>query len=536
MPDYPMPPWLAPGKPWPPTVNGVDHGKRMEEIRDWRELFRGVHTRVFEEYYRRLQDGGSGDSKRDPATMVELLARLAAAEGKRTFEQEIDLPQALSLLWADLIASRPPRIGAGVLAATAGARAGDGQAAAEPGDDERAALERLTTDIVTEVHEAVLEQSYTGNGVFVARWSRDGGGGVVAYPADQWIPWSATGDPKNVTAHVIFRQEAEEAGDDPGTAGRPTILTVEIHYRGLIRYRRYKIVANQIAAELDPQPPGGAPADQDLPGVTEFLVQPFKNFGTAGDFTGVSDYRAVETLVAEMDVRSSQWGRLGDKFTAPTMHGPSSILELDQETGKWVFRTSPDGKYIPVEPEDNEPGYLIWDPQFEMQLQTWDRLLEIFYTVSGTTPAAFSNFKEGSGISGTALRLRMARPLQVAGRKRERLEPALRRALLAAQQLEASLGGARYRPTLPVFEWRDGLPRDPKEEAETEAARKRENLTSTKRALMRLDDLSEAEAEQQAEEIADEKAADLGAGGLFMPGAGQGLNGPGSGTEGQGGA
>jgi hypothetical protein len=189
------------------------------------------------------------------------------------------------------------------------------------------------------------------------------------------------------------------------------------------------------------------------------------------------------------------------------MYGPASVLERDLVTGKWLYLTSPDGRFIPVEPDDKAPGYLTWDAQLASQLQVWDRLLDMLYTVTGTTPAAFSLFKEGGAPSGTALRLRLARPLQVAGRKRERLEPALRRALVAAQQLEVALAGERYRPIWPVIDWPDGLPHDSQEAAQTESTRKAAGLTTTKKALMRLDGLSEAEAEQQAEEIVKEMAA-----------------------------
>jgi hypothetical protein len=530
---YPIPPFLAPGQPWPPTnVHGVNYRELFEDIRANRELFKGKHTEVFAEQYKRLNVSTVGDAteNRDPVTMQELLARLAAARGKTAYEQEIDLPQALSLLWADLLAAKPPRIGAGVFAATAGSAAKG--SAAKPGDAEQAAIQRLTTDLVSEIHEAYVEQSYAGDGVFVARWTREGGGRVIAYPADQVISWSATGDPKAPTCHVLFTLQPEKPPTEapaPGEVqGLPSILAVEIHYRGMVRYRRYKVTGGRIAGEVSPVLPEGAVADQSLPGVTEFLVQPFKNIATPGDWRGVSDYNAIETLVAEFDVRASQWGKLNDKFTAPTMYGPADVLERDEETGHWVYRTSPDGKYIPVSKEDDvTPGYLVWDPQFNMQLETWDRLMDAWYLVTGTTPAAFSMFNEGGGgqLSGIALRLRMARPLQVAGRKRERGEPALRRVLLAAQQLETTLGGEQYRPTLPVFEWPDGLPSDPKEQAETESGRKTAGLTSTKRALMRLDGLSESEAEEEADEIAAEQAANN----PFAP-PGTDLNGP-SGQE-----
>lgn len=503
--QYPMPPFLAVGAPWPPP----GQAERLAEIRDWRELFECRHSRVYEEHYKRLQDPSvAAASAGEPRTILDLLARMRTS--RATYEQEINLPQALSLLWADLIAGEPPRFGAGPVAE-------DGS---EPGDEERAAIDRLARDLVGEVHEAAIEQSVAGDGVFVVTWRQGRGARVTAYPADQWIPWSASGDPNDITAHVLFRE-----APDPNGSGA-TILNVEIHYPGMVRYRRYRVQGGEIAAELDPEPPAGAEADQVLEGVTETLVQHAPNIVSARGVHGISDYRAIETLVAELDVRASQWGRLFDRFTAPTMYGPASVLDRDPLTGEWRYKTSPEGRYIPLEDGDKEPGYLVWDARLDAQLEVWDRLLDMWYTVTGTTPAAFSLFREGGAPSGTALRLRLARPLQVAGRKRERLEPALRRALLAAQQLEVAMGGAKYRPVWPVIHWGDGLPHDPKEAAETEAIRKREGLTSTKRALMRLDGLSESEAEQRAAEIAEEQALERG-GPFYMPGATEGLNGPG---------
>ncbi|MDQ7794138.1 MAG: phage portal protein [bacterium] len=476
---YPMPPWLAPGQPWPPK----DHAERLREIRDWRDLFSGEHSRVYQEHYKRLQDVRESET-REPVTLLDFLARLAAARG--TYEQEINLPQALSLLWADLLAGQPPKFRAGATV--------DGP---DPGDEESNAIERLTRDLVGEIHEAVIEQSLAGDGVLVVTWRDGRGARVVAYPADQWIPWSATGDPNEPTAHVLFRETS---------AGGRTMIAVEVHFRGLVRYRRFEVGGGQLVRELEPELPAGVQPDQQLQGLTEFLVQPFPNIASAKGSTGLSDYRAIDTLVSEMDVRASQWGRLFDRYTAPTMYGPDSVLERDPATGQWVYKTAPDGRYIPVGPDDKAPGYLTWDAQLESQLQVWDRLLDIWYTVTGTTPAAFSLFREGGAPSGTALRLRLARPLQVAGRKRERLEPALRRALLAAQQLDVTLGSQKYRPTWPVVDWPDGLPHDPQQAAQTEATRKQAGLTTTQRALMRLDGLSEAEAEQEAKAIAAEGA------------------------------
>jgi hypothetical protein len=446
--------------------------------------------------------------------------------------QEVNLPQALSLLWADLVGGRAPRV-----MPSGAAKAGD--TTPEPDTEEEIALNRLVEEMHAEVQESLAEQSYAGDGVLVARLEPQPDdtlrARLVAFPADQWIPWSATGDPKNITAHVLFREEKHEGEKFVGNTAE-TILTVEIHYRGLVRYRRYRVGGGQIQTELKAEPPAGAPPDQMLPKLSFPLVQPYRNFGTPADFRGISDYDAIDSLCAEFDVRASQWGILNDRFAAPIMAGPDSVLERNPITGGWEFKTSPDGKYIPVDKDDQMPQYVVWDPQFQMQLQTWDRLMEMWHRVTGTTPAAFSIFTEGGGnLSGSALRLRMARPLQVANRKRQHLLPALKRALLVAQELEVYYGGAQYQPSLPLIDWPDNMPSDPGEAAKTEQIRKDAGLTTTADALMRLDGISEAEAHAKAEEIAEERAKETPPP-LFMPGSRDGLNGPGSGAAGSGAA
>lgn len=499
MPTYELPPFIGPNLPWPPP----HERERLERIRDDRELFECDHSRVFAEHYKRLRRDAPSTEGRDPTTIRELLAKLAT-ENQQTYEQEINLPHALSLLWADLIASEPPRF----------------MPAAQAGQEEREAIRRLTEGLDLEIHEAAIEQSVAGNVVFVV--SLEGGRArIQSYPADQWIPWVRG---KQILAHVLWSVEPLE-GDE-----RRQAINFEIHYPGHVKYRRFEYLKDQLGAELPPRLPEGVESpDQDLPGVTEPLVHVASNIATSKSPYGLSDYRAIETLIPQLNVQSSQWGMIFDKHAAPTMYGPESVLEWDEATGRYVYRTAPDGKFIPIAPGEEKPGYLVWDAQMQANFQAWDRLMEIFYTVTGTTPAAFSNHKEGGAASGTALRLRMARPLEVAQRKRNRIDYALRRALLVAQQLEVYIGGQQYQPTPVIVQWRDGLPADPKEAAEIEESRKRAGNTTTKHSIMRLDGLPEEEAAQIAAEIAAERAMEEA--GVWIPGAAQGLNGPAEPTE-----
>lgn len=69
--QYPMLPFLAVGQPWPPVVHGVNYAEVFKKIRENRQLFKGFHTEVFAEQYKRLQPAVLGDAteKRDPVTI-----------------------------------------------------------------------------------------------------------------------------------------------------------------------------------------------------------------------------------------------------------------------------------------------------------------------------------------------------------------------------------------------------------------------------------------------------------------------------------
>ena len=80
-----------------------------------------------------------------------------------------------------------------------------------------------------------------------------------------------------------------------------------------------------------------------------------------------------------------------------------------------------------------------------------------------------------------------------------------------SKEYDVAVGGikATDKAVVPDIEWQDGIPADPLEAAQIEQIRIDSGTTSTKFAIMRLDDMSEDEAEKMAKEIKDEQAIEL---------------------------
>lgn len=509
--EFPLPPFLAAGQVWPPRFEK----DRIEECRLNQQLVECDHTEAYGTYLNRLTEGDQVPTQ---------------------FRVEAHLPQVLALLPADFLTGEPPSISPGEpgnltfvdrVKLFVAKLLGKGSQVKE---EQQAASTVGLSDLVErsslnqELHASSMDQAAKGNGVLVA--TLDGTSRtatVMAWPADQWLRWAPNGRP---LADVLW-------STDETTETK--YVNVEIHYRGFIRYRRFELDGSSLKTEVNPIVPAGATADQDLrsSGITESLVQPYGNWRMSNRTYGTPDLRSVDSIVPELDVIYSQRGMIMDKHAGPTMTGPSSALEpvLDDYgvpmPGKWRFKSPPDGKYIPRESNDDpDVQYVVWDPQFEANFKAEERLIDIFCAVTGYSRQALnlpSTNGDGGAQSGTALRLRYPRTLQVIGRKKNALDPALRRVLYVAQLLETRLGGAEYTPTYPRVDWQDGLPSDPKEAALIEQTRlggtaAGVRFTTAKKAIMRLDGASEAEAAAEVEEIRQEELASMPAPANIEPG------------------
>lgn len=437
--------FLQPGQQWPPPAEA----ERLKKYEQNRLLWEGRHELVFKEAFRRL----------------------IREEDMLSIEFVLNWPKRLSTLWADLLLGETPTVMAGV-----------------PGSPEQMTIERLIDEngFWDKAYKAAIDMSRYGTAVFKVRYDQQAI--IEVIPPALWFP---VFDPANIdaiVAHVI----AWPYGED-----RDRRLRVEIHTPGLIEMREYATPSGMIGDRIS--------STVEETGVDVPLIRPVHNVATSDNPFGADDYTDLDSIIEELEVRIAQISRILDKHSDPNMYGDETALEKDERTGNWVFRGG--GKFFPVSQGGVIPGYVTWDGQLEAQFRTLDWLMEQFYALSETSPAAFGQLKSGLAESGSALRRLLMAPLAKVNRMRMRLDPALKDVLWMAVQLERAMG----RTDVPDIQdisiaWKDGLPDDEAEQTQIAIQRVDAGLLSRRTAIQRLDGLEGDQLEEELAQIAAEQA------------------------------
>lgn len=444
--------FLNVGAPWPPP----SELERISLYKQNRDLFEGKHDKVFKDWIRLLRD-----------------------DQKATLEIILNWPKRLSTLFADLLLGEPPQVEAG-----------------DEGSKEQDAVTRLIelNNLFNTAYEVALDVSRYGVGLFKSRY--DERGIIEAQTPLVWFPVVQPDNVKDVTAHVLGWDYEQEEQSIWG-AKMQRYLKLEIHEKGRITTRLHKLAAGNIAGLVE--------ESVIQTGVDDFLVVPVFNLSTSDRLTGLDDYSDLDTIVQELEIRMAQISRILDKHADPNMCGPDSALEQDPQSGQWTFRGG--GKYFPVGQGEQPPMYVTWEGQLEAAFKEIEVLMEQFYALSETSAAAFGQLKAGLAESGSALRRLMMAPLAKVNRIRLRFDPALKKTLMLASELEAAQG---VKDAVKLEEihitWQDGLPDDDMEETQIETTRYTAGLTSLESALMRLDGLEGEALQAEIERIRGEQA------------------------------
>lgn len=299
-------------------------------------------------------------------------------------------------------------------------------------------------------------------------------------------------------------------------------LVVERHLPGYIVYERYRLSENGVDTRFDvPIPvfkigekvPTGRVEDVIETGVPHILVHhvPYKTVDDTWE--GISGIEKLESILAAINDRLVQIDYILWKHSDPTAYGPEVDIEGDAD-GSIRFG----GKYIPVTKDDVAPGYMTWDSQLDGAFKELDILLGLVYQISETPQWLFGTTlaedKGGSGTShtdGNAIKARFMPILSKVKRIRVHVDRAIRDAIWSAQLLEnyANEGVDDFEPYEPVYpkiNWRDGIPKDEKTEAEVFNIRTGGLATiDVKSAIKRMDGVDDEQADAIIQRIsADE--------------------------------
>jgi hypothetical protein len=359
-------------------------------------------------------------------------------------------------------------------------------------------------------YESALANSFRGDAVLKVRWgkrtpqSEQPEAIIEEVPAGIYFPEIDEDDVRRV-----LRVTLAWVKTDPTNPGM-RYLRLEEHEPGVIRHRLLRFTGGR-ATEQVPletfEAYRGLPEEEET-GLDHIPIFHVPNFRYGSRFWGISDYEGLESLFEALNNRYSQIDVVLDKHVAPKIILPPGFID---EEGKVAFQHM---EAIQIDPGSSPPSYMTWEGQLAAAYQQVERLEELLFICSETSPSAFGLTKYGTVESGRALKLRLIRTLAKINRKRLYYDAALKSALLTAQILDVTHGSGRYEPAEPTIQWADGLPEDMVEMVEIESQRLTAGNTSMESSVRRLDgpDAVEAEMERIAEETGQAVALTGGAG------------------------
>lgn len=448
---------------WPPE----GHRERLENYARYRQLFLGQHHEV----YARVQAWLEAQDQKKLKEIVYVVCNFAGL---------------ISKLSADLLFGEQPRFIVG-----------------DENSSEQQVLDDLVSDntLHTRSYEMALSCSWRGDCVYKVRWGkysdwREGEHAIIE-------PATVSGFFPHLNPDNIQEMTGATLAWEKEVNGK-RYLRKEIHEPGRIRNELWLLDGNRIREQVSLntiEEYADLPEEQET-GYPGLLVEHVPNWRLDDMFWGISDYIDLESLIDELNNRVSRISRVLDKHENPKLILPPGIMQYDEATRRYyIEKEALDA--IEVEPSEvgDLPKYLVWDAQLDAAFKQIDKLLEMLFLVSETSPDAFGMGKSGHAESGRALKFRLLRTLAKINRKKLYFDIALKNVLYAAMYLEAVHGGKDIEPKLPRIEWQDGLPQDPLEAAQIEQIRMASGTTSLESALRRLDGLDGQVLQEELQRI-----------------------------------
>lgn len=452
--------FLTPGSQFPPK----SERERLQLYDRNRKLFENGHSEVYREAFKRI---ARVIGNFDQVIQYEVIA---------------NYQKLLTLKIVDLLLGEPPTVVAG-----------------KTESPQQKTVEEILriTDLHNKSNVVGIDVSRYGDGLFYVYKDAVNGGMIGVTQPPLWFPVT---DPMNVTLvnyHVLAW--VVEGGTEQS---KTYTLHVQIHERGKFEKRTYSLekaiggyytIINQLSAGIF-----------ENTFLDDFAIIPVPNVLTSDRIHGMDDYTDIDSIVSELLVRVSQISKILDKFAEPGVSGPSSALDYDPATGEWKLKIA---NYFPRDSKEDAPvEMIVWDASLDANFKQIELLINLLHAISESGGQLLGDTnQEGGALSGTALRFKLVSPLAKARRIALRFRPALEKAIRLCSQL----GGKNIvsLKDVPIsIKFNDGLPNDPKEEAEIIALRTANAKTmSTKRVLMSYDGMSEEDAENEIEAIDEDE-------------------------------
>ncbi|MGB3988653.1 MAG: hypothetical protein WBK67_03130, partial [Minisyncoccales bacterium] len=404
--------FVADGRPWPPE--DADEAARIKEHAFMRQIYNGLHEKIFPRYISYLADAPK-DSKKQKIIL--------------------DWPELATDSYLNLLLGEEPEI-------VAGSR-----------DD----LPDLPND------QAFIDVSRYGIGLYEVSDA-----GIQALNPENCYIVVSPGNIQKPQAFVFFHTWKEKEAQK-----EIEYVKFTVHRPGNIQHLVYLISSGAGLTKSEkrlsgPLPLGNFPAHAGLevdaegyqyPPVEDMLVVAVQNKLSSERYYGQSDYKpSIISLIESLELLLAQRAEVLAKFTSPTPLVPESATVFNHSTQEWAYKA---GQAIITKPGDPSPSLMVWQAELGAVDRAIEQSMDQLLQMLQLSRVLLAGQGQGTAESGTALRIRLIPTLSKVSKYARAAEKAIPAVLHLWSQL--------HLPEIPIEEievkLKDGIPDDPMEEA-----------------------------------------------------------------------
>lgn len=356
-------------------------------------------------------------------------------------------------------------------------------------------------DLKERISDYAEDQSQYGYTVFLGWVDDDDKYHIDAVPADQYFP--------QVDGSVIFATYKK----DPEDKDQKKLLLHTQHYQKegdniIVEHQAFRTNNLGVGIEAYPLDAMGKlvgrtlEAKETIDGIDEIPVRQADNGRKTKWGFGKSDYHNILPQLAEVNERTTHVSTVFLKNIDAKMVVPASSLSEDEKTGE--VKLQQQDVYIAESKEDLIPQYITnTNPLLADVREHIAGEMKMIEWVTGVPMWAIT---KGSGQAEKVESLRIQ--LFTAVRKSSKKRAKIKRALLDMFRIGAKMTSQseELQNNDIIIDFGEVLPIDEMAQVETESVKITSGITSKKSSMMRVENYTEDEAEEELEQIKNEDA------------------------------
>jgi hypothetical protein len=356
-------------------------------------------------------------------------------------------------------------------------------------------------------YELALSTSYKGDGIIRIRNQENNVKIEVIKPDVYFVDYNKsnlnTKPERQVLAYIV-----DLKNDTKG-------LLVESYYSDRIETELYEYTKNVIGNRLNLKEYDPELQDIVYTGLTGnfALLHHLKNYGTTGNYWGISDYTDLEDLFFAINNRFSRNETILDKHTDPILAVPEGFLNDKGEVNKGEMGVVE----IPQPPIEGGsspiiPQYITWDAGMQSSFEQINTLIDQMFVIAKISHSLIGNDKGGVADSGRALKYRMIPTIALRDRKLLYWDYIIKNVIESTMAfcLVNRLSSKGVFPVgieTPKITWKDGILDDELESISNEEKKLANGLTTKEEAIAKIDGISSNDAKEKLIRIQEELKA-----------------------------